>query len=210
LTVFWEVKGLDPAEDARLKALGALAAGVVHELSSPLSYVNANLRHVVEELARLAPGHPELSEALADALDGASQVADLVADLRVYAYASGDEPAQVDVRATLERVVRLVRPMLHGRTRLFREYEGTPVAWVNEARLGQLFILLLLRAADAASEVGVECATGAGRVTIALGYTGDAPGDLSDARALAQRCGGDVTVEQRAASTVLCAWVPDR
>jgi C4-dicarboxylate-specific signal transduction histidine kinase len=39
---------------ARLTALGALAAGVAHEINNPLAYVLLNLQYLSRELARRA------------------------------------------------------------------------------------------------------------------------------------------------------------
>ncbi|MFL5344876.1 MAG: PAS domain S-box protein [Hyalangium sp.] len=153
---------LDAARSAliqaeRLATAGQLAAGVGHEINNPLSYVLANQTYAVEELARVKGPTPgvdlqEVQKALVQAQLGAERIRDIVRDLRTFARGNPDTIGPVDVKATLEFSISMATPQLRQRAQLVRKYEPASPALGNESRLGQVFLNLLVNAAQAIPE----------------------------------------------------------
>lgn len=151
----------------RLAALGTLAAGVAHEVSNPLGYVSSNLHFVAEELAglRRALGDAEgpvdgehlrhvleeCEEALGEARQGTSRIREVVGGLKMFARGEDAEAAEglADVRRALESSISMAMPELRHRARLVRELGELPPVRGSESRLAQVFLNLLLNAAQA-------------------------------------------------------------
>ncbi|HSP80781.1 MAG TPA: ATP-binding protein, partial [Myxococcaceae bacterium] len=174
------------ARSERLAVAGQLAAGVGHEINNPLAFVTGNLHVVLEQLGALArelgPRAERLREtmqALEDAYRGAERIRSIVRDLRSLARADEAHQGPVDVHAALDFSVTLAMPHLRHRARLERRYGRLPAARGNEAKLGQVFLNLLLNAAQAIPEGEAErhCITlmtryEAGRVVVEVADTG--------------------------------------
>jgi len=139
-------------EADRLTALGVLSAGVAHEINNPLAYVLLNLEYLKRELPKAA-ADPARIEALMmrvqDACHGADRVASIVRDLRTFA--RGEETARepVSLEAAIEAAVNIAHPELRLRARLERRYQTVPAVDGNAGRLEQVFLNLLLNAAQA-------------------------------------------------------------
>ncbi len=149
----------------RMATVGTLAAGVAHEINNPLQYVIANLSVVGDELDAVAGTLAEVGPparllgaslatmrgAIVDASDGAARVRQIVRDLRTFTH-DADVRTPVDVRRVLDSVVSMGRAEIHHRARLVRAYEDVPRVLANEARVGQVFLNVLLNAAQAIPE----------------------------------------------------------
>ncbi len=141
----------------RMASVGTLAAGVAHEMNNPLTYVTANLAHARDVIERsAAPGArpdvatlvDELRGALDDAQQGADRVARIVRDLKTFS--RDDESRQpVDVRVALASALHLARSELKRRARVVEDVEPVPLVDASESRLGQVFLNLLVNAAQA-------------------------------------------------------------
>ena len=165
----------------RMIAVGTLAAGVGHEINNPLAYVIANLDLLSEELPRLAsaceehrrrvsagtdavfagagavsPRLSELIEVLAEAREGAGRVRTIVRDLKTFSRAHEDQLGPVDVRRVLDSSINMAWNEIRHRARLSKDYARVPHVEANEARLGQVFINLLVNAAQAIPEGAAE------------------------------------------------------
>ncbi|MBF5046623.1 response regulator [Aggregicoccus sp. 17bor-14] len=150
----------------RLASVGTLAAGVAHEINNPLAYVLANQRYVAEELERLlqdpalpaahALGLRELLDALHDAQEGAGRVQHIVQDLKTFGRSEEERSGPLDVRPLVESALSLCRNELRHRARLSKELEAVPQVVGNAARLGQVFVNLLVNAAQAIQKGSVE------------------------------------------------------
>jgi len=151
----------------RIVALGTLSAGVAHEINNPLSYILANLTCVVDRfphLASYAAADPEaagrltaelrdLADMLGDARTGAEKVRDIVRDMSAFARRDDhDLRTPVYVDAVLEQAISMAWNEVRHRALLVRRFEATPPVLANETRLGQVFLNVLINAAQAIPE----------------------------------------------------------
>ncbi len=137
----------------RLAVVGTLAAGVAHEINTPLGFLLGNLSYVVEQLAAGAPVSEELRAALAEALDGAKRVRAIVQDMKTFSRPDEERRVPVDVARVLEVCVRMIGNPLRYRGRLVRAIDADlPPVEATEARLGQVFLNLLVNALHALPE----------------------------------------------------------
>ncbi len=138
---------------SRLTSMGELAASVAHEVNNPLAFVHSNLRFVRDELQRGEPLAPEereeLREALDDSLKGAERISTIVQDLKLLARPEETQHAPVDVVEVLRAAARMTEHPLRNRARLVEQFEPVPLVDANTGRLGQVFLNLLLNAAEA-------------------------------------------------------------
>jgi two-component system cell cycle sensor histidine kinase/response regulator CckA len=155
----------------RMASVGTLAAGVAHEINNPLAAVVVNLDYIADSLRRMverdsASVSPERSDAwyleeikasLDDARDAARRVGLIVRDLKIFSRSPVDEPmGPVDVKAVMESSLRMAWNEIRHRARLVKLYGSVPAVAVNEARLGQVFLNLVVNAAQAVPEGRAE------------------------------------------------------
>jgi PAS domain S-box-containing protein len=153
----------------RMAALGTLSAGVAHEINNPLTYLLVNLEHVLRRLraasasddpiAELAAGttsgHGTLTalvQSLQQAVDGANRVRQIVRDLLTFSQGNVEQRSPTDVRGVVESAVQMAWHEIRHRARLLKSLAEVPPVDANEARLGQVFLNLLVNAAQAIPE----------------------------------------------------------
>lgn len=142
----------------RMASLGTLAAGVAHEINNPMTYVLGNLEYIAEELQqRPSPAwgeaDPGLEQLVAEATDGARRVVRIVRDLKTFSRHSEDDPlAPVALEGTLDTAADMARAQIRHRARLERDYRGSTMVLGDIVRLGQVFLNLVVNAAQAIPE----------------------------------------------------------
>ncbi|MBL0698456.1 ATP-binding protein [Comamonas sp. JC664] len=147
-------------QSEKLAMAGQLAAGVGHEINNPLSYVVGNLQFALEQLESLeSPASyahvnalREAMEALREAKEGAERIRTTVRDLQTFARAEEPRLSPVDVHAALEFGLSMAMPHLGHRARVEKRLGEVPTAMAHETRLGQVFLQLLINAAQAIPE----------------------------------------------------------
>jgi PAS domain S-box-containing protein len=137
----------------RLATVGTMAAGVAHEINNPLAFLMGNLVLVTRQLREQpgAPTQPAL-QALADAQVGAERIQDVVRDLGTFARPGEEQLSHVDVRQVLELSVKMAMVELRHRAQIIRDFAEVPRIIADMARLGQVFLNLLVNAAHAIPE----------------------------------------------------------
>ncbi|QSQ21301.1 PAS domain S-box protein [Pyxidicoccus parkwayensis] len=152
----------------RMSGVGTLAAGVAHEINNPLSYVIGNQQFVLERLEPLLEETQGdtvsmpmstlqgLAEALRDASEGAGRVRHIVRDLKTFSRGDEESTRPLDVRLVLESALSICFNEVRHRARVRRELGNVPLVVANEARLGQVFLNLLVNAAQAIPDGQVE------------------------------------------------------
>ncbi|WP_224370217.1 PhnD/SsuA/transferrin family substrate-binding protein [Hyalangium versicolor] len=148
----------------RMAALGTLAGRVGHEMNNPLAYLMANLSFAREEIQRLRqalradPREETLDEfdevlaALGESWDGADRLRVIIQSLDLLVRESPANRAWVDVHQVLEGSLKLVSNDLRHRARLERDFQPVPLVEADEARLGLVFLNVLLNAVQAMSD----------------------------------------------------------
>ena len=165
----------------RMASLGRLAAGVAHEINNPLAYVHTSLEVASRALGELGDARTEkIADSIARAQDGAERVRGIVRDLKMLSRPD-DEPSEaIDLPAVLDSTLALAANAIGPKAHVVRNFGKAPRARATRGRLGQLFLNLLLNAADAIPEGNVErneirVTTGtdkAGRAVVEIADTG--------------------------------------
>ena len=164
---------------ARHTAVGALAAGVVHEASDPLAYLQANLNYAADVLRSEGYGG-ELPQALEDARDGAGRIASLLGDLREFLGQHPERSRPLDVHDLLAFAMRVTSQEWKHRAAVVVSPGPAPLVVSSPVRLSQVFINLLI----VAGKLVVFADTPAARLEVA---TGEAPGGALEVR-VSVRC----------------------
>jgi two-component system, NtrC family, sensor kinase len=144
----------------RMAAIGSLAAGVAHEINNPLSFMLSNVRFVRDELQALVDEADdtirerlkEVQEALQETQEGGDRVSEIVRDLRTFARGDDGKRGPVNVHSVLDLCGNIARSQLRHRAQLVKNYGDVPSIQANESRLGQIFLNLIINAAQAIPE----------------------------------------------------------
>jgi signal transduction histidine kinase/CheY-like chemotaxis protein len=141
----------------RLASVGRLAAGVAHEINNPLAYVVMNTSAALEDLQRalpnadpmLRPGLEEAAVALREARAGSERVRLIVRDLKLFSRADVEARDPVDLVKVIESSIGIAWNEIRHRARLVKDLGPLPEVAASESRLGQVFLNLLVNAAQA-------------------------------------------------------------
>jgi signal transduction histidine kinase/CheY-like chemotaxis protein len=143
----------------RLASLGTMAAGVAHELNSPLTFVMLGLEWLERQLTLLeqpsagpAPKPAALSERVREVLESAHRIQRIVRDLKGFTRPEEAHASLIDIPSAIDGALSLAAAELRYRARIEKSYEPSPPVFGNQARLGQVFLNLLVNAAHALPE----------------------------------------------------------
>lgn len=179
----------------RMASLGALAASVAHEINNPLTYLLGTLEGIATQLPRslaacradsLAKPFCEstladqVRDQLAKATEAVHRLRVIAKDLKTFSRAEEERHELVNVLEVLETAIGMAWNEIRHRAQLIRDFGAVPPVMGNPARLGQVFLNLLLNAAQAIPEghvrdhrITVTAGTGAqGEVVISIQDTG--------------------------------------
>src|SRR6185369_16736114 len=97
-------------------------------------------------------GEADIGRLLGDVREGATRIQALVRDLRSFARPDVERVAPVDVREVIDSCVRMARNEISPRAQLVVSVDEVPPVAASASRLGQVFLNLLINAAQAIPE----------------------------------------------------------
>jgi len=134
---------------------------VGHEINNPLSFIISNLHYATMEVQGAARSEQsqrwrEVGQALEDALHGADRVRRIVQDLKTFSRVKPEQLQRVDLHTVLDLTLAIAEAQTRHRARVVKDYGNPPDVLGDETRLGQVFLNLLVNAAQAIAEGHVD------------------------------------------------------
>ncbi len=148
-------------ESDRLATIGVLAAGVAHEINNPAAFMLLGLdllsRNIFgPEIHMSAKAEPVVRQLIDDLKDTGRRIVSIARDMRTFANpttASSGRRTMVDVNRAVESALTLARGPISERADLILELgDDLPMVALDEGRLAQVVVNLLVNAAQAVGE----------------------------------------------------------
>jgi two-component system NtrC family sensor kinase len=165
-------------QSEKMAAIGQLAAGVAHEINNPVGFVNSNLGslktyvgHLLNVIAAYEKGEPaqiaqarqsadleflreDLPSLISESQDGLSRVTKIVQDLKDFSHVDQTGHQQANLNAAMESTLNVVWNEIKYKAEVVREFADIPLVDCVPAQINQVFMNLLVNAAQAITTQG--------------------------------------------------------
>jgi signal transduction histidine kinase len=165
----------------RMASLGQVAAGVGHEINNPLAFVLINVaeaRNELREMAGTTSRANHLVDLLDEALIGLERIRGVVRNVQSLSRKPDQRRAPLRLGKILDESITVARSYLH-RARVVKRYEDVPLVMGSPGELGEVFLNLLVSAAQALpgghkpdNEIAISVAFDGSHVTVEIADNG--------------------------------------
>jgi signal transduction histidine kinase len=185
-------------QSEKMASVGQLAAGVAHEINTPIAFVHSNFNSLgtyVKDIVSLLDAYQEVERApdnqgaahrqleqlkrtinvsflredipmlLNESAEGLSRVQRIVKDLKEFSHPDETEWQCVDIHQGLESTLNVAAHQIRSKANVEREYAKLPSIQCLPAQINQVFLNLLINAAQAHQERGT--------ITVSTGHDED-------------------------------------
>ena len=174
------------ASSDRLESIGRLAAGVAHEINTPIQYLNdsvsfvrdgvAELLAYIDELHKTTTARPEASEdvdymreelppALTRVADGLSRITEIVRSMKNFSHADQREMSEVDLNCAVNSTLVVARSEYRDVADLDTDFGEIPRVTCHGGQINQVVLNLVVNAAHAIGDANKGSGT-RGRITV--------------------------------------------
>ncbi len=145
----------------KMAALGLLSAGVVHEIKNPLMVIQGTFVLLKDRLAEVeadlkktgSAGNPPLFEEIRRSIDQGNRctasIAKIVRDIRVFSRSDKGEKTLESVNEILDGIISIAWNAMKHKAELKKNYGDLPKINCNAQQLGQVFLNIIVNAAEA-------------------------------------------------------------
>jgi PAS domain S-box-containing protein len=180
------------ASSDRLESIGRLAAGVAHEINTPIQYLNDSVSFIregvgellahIDKLHAAMPARPEgdddieylreeLPPALSRVADGLSRIAEIVRSMKHFSHADQREMSLVDLNAAIASTLVIARSEYKDCADLETVYGEIPQITCHGGQINQVVLNLVVNAAHAIDDM-VRKQGGRGKLTVKTSVEG--------------------------------------
>ncbi len=141
-------------QSEKLAIIGRIAAGVMHEINNPLSYIRANLDFLQREMLAETPSDKaEVAEVIAETREGVDHIHRIAADLKGFSRMDTEEPSECALADVVGDAVKLASIRLKHVAGLNVDVpKELPEVFAVRRKLAQVVLNLLVNAGDALEE----------------------------------------------------------
>jgi len=185
------------ASSDRLESIGRLAAGVAHEINTPIQYLNDSVSFIREgvgdllayidklhaamppQAAAQSEDHgdveylrEELPPALSRVAEGLTRIAEIVRSMKHFSHADQREMSQIDLNASIASTLVIARSEYKDCADLETDYGTLPPITCHGGQINQVVLNLVVNSAHAIDDF-VKKNGGRGRISIRTSLEGE-------------------------------------
>ena len=161
------------AASEHLESIGRLAAGVAHEINTPIQYLNDSvyfIRDAMQDLlahnAKLAAALPvppepdediedlkrELPPALDRVVDGLARIAEIVRSMKEFSHVDQREMARIDLNRAINSTLVIARSEYKYIAEMKTDFQDLPLVTCHGGQVNQVVLNLVVNAAHAIAD----------------------------------------------------------
>jgi two-component system NtrC family sensor kinase len=140
-------------QQEKLASLGKLAAGIAHEINNPLGGILIYSHLLLEDMKKEDPRYDNLAKIVRET----TRCKDIVKGLLQFAHPKEPEAIQIDINAALDNALSLLESQsVFQNITIKKQFSSDlPPVVADRSQLQQVFINIILNAADAMSNEGI-------------------------------------------------------